>query len=304
MDPIHLLNFKTDSTLCLIREATRRGFSVSYYNPTQIHLLEGVLYAKCQTIELGETNYQLGEIEIKELAEFDVILMRQDPPFDMNYITATYLLEKITNRTLIVNNPAQVRNLPEKLFVCDFKEFTPSTLISQDQEAVLEFFAKHKKIVLKPLYAFGGADVHLLNNAEQVLDSFNFLMQKYGTALVAQKYLPEIKLGDKRIILIDGKIAAAVNRIPPENAFRANLAVGGIPEKTEITAKEKIICDIIGKELSERGIIIAGLDVIGEYVTEINVTCPTTFVAANELYQLSPEKRIESLAWDAIINRL
>jgi glutathione synthase len=201
-----------------------------------------------------------------------------------------------------VNSPTEVRNLPEKLFICNYPELMPPTAVTQDFEVVQEFLSEHKQIILKPLYAFGGADVFLATDHESAKKSFDHIIDKYNVALVVQKFLPEVKLGDKRIILINGKIAGAVNRIPAQESIKSNLAAGGTAIKTTITPAEHKICEIIGAELKSRGIIIAGLDLIGDYITEVNVTCPTTFNAMNNLYQLQGKERIESLAWDAILS--
>ncbi len=301
MDPIHLLNFKTDSTICLIKEAQKRGFLVYCYTPKQMFFTSGKVYARCQSITITVETYELGCLSVVCLEEFDVILMRQEPPFDMEYITATYLLEKIHPHTLIVNNPKAVRDLPEKLFICNYPEFMPPTMVAQDIDAIKDFFLQHKKVVLKPLYSFGGTDIFLVDNEEYLVQIFSHLVQKYSTAVVVQKFLPEVKLGDKRVILINGQFAGAVNRVPSVNDFKANLVAGGTATKTEISTHELQMCQVIGKELLSRGIMIAGIDIIGEYITEINVTCPTTFVAMNELYRLLDNHTMEALTWDAII---
>ena len=302
MDPVHLLNFETDSTISLIKEAQLRDYSVYCYTPAQMFMSAGKVYAKCQTIKIFNKEYELGETSVTCLEEFDVVLMRQDPPFDINYITATYLLEKIHPRTLVVNSPTEVRNLPEKLFICNYPELMPPTTITQDFEVVQEFLSEHKQIVLKPLYAFGGADVVLASDSKSTKQAFDHIIEKYRAALVVQKFLPEVKFGDKRVILINGAAVGAVNRIPAQESIKANLVAGGTATKTTITFAEQKICRIIGAELKSRGIIIAGIDLIGDYITEVNVTCPTTFNAINNLYQLHAKDRIESLAWDAILD--
>ena len=304
MDPIHQLNFTTDSTICLIKEAQRRGFLVYCYGPNQMFLSSGRVFAKCQSLKLSEKDYELDSPAIFCLEEFDVILMRQDPPFDMNYITSTYLLEKIHPRTLVVNNPSEVRNLPEKLFICNYPELMPATVVTQDVEIAVEFLSEYKQVVIKPLYAFGGKDVSLVNDEKQIRESFATLANHYNTALVVQKFLPEVKYGDKRIILLDGKAVGAVNRIPVTGSIKANLAAGANAYKTVITSHEQEICNIIGPELAKRGIIIAGIDVIGEYITEINVTCPTTFNAVNQLNKLQGDELIEARAWDSILSKI
>jgi glutathione synthase len=303
MDPIHSLNFETDSTIALIKEAQRRNFEIYYYIPAQIFLSSGKVFAKCQTVSINSNEYKLGEVTTINLENFDVILMRQDPPFDMNYITSTYLLEKLQH-PIIVNNPTEVRNLPEKLFICNYPEFTPSTVITQDFAIAKEFLSQHAQVVIKPLYAFGGEDISLITNENQMKREFDHLIKKYNAAVIVQKFLPEVKVGDKRIILINGNIAGAVNRIPASGSIKANLAAGGIAVATEITAYEHEMCQIIGQELVKRGIVIAGLDIIGKYVTEVNVTCPTTFNAINNIYGLRDKERIEALVWDSILNNL
>jgi len=301
MDPIHTLKFETDSTISLIKEAQLRGYLIYCYTPAQMFMLAGKVYAKCQIIEIINKEYKLGEISVICLEEFDVILMRQDPPFDINYITATYLLEKIHPRTLVVNNPTEVRNLPEKLFICNYPELMPPTAVTQDFKVVLDFLSEQKQIVLKPLYAFGGADIFFANDSKSMKQAFDHIINKYGSALVVQKFLPEVKFGDKRIILVNGDAVGAVNRIPAKESIKANLVAGGTATKTTITFAEQNICKIIGTELKSRAIIIAGIDLIGSYITEVNVTCPTAFNSINDLYQLNGKNRMESLAWDAIL---
>lgn len=304
IDFLHKLNIQKDSTLFLIREALLRGFHCEIYHPSHMSLVSGQLFAKCQTITAHKNGFETSKARLIKLDEFDVILMRQEPPFDMNYITSTYLLEKIAGKVLIVNNPSEVRNLPEKLFVCDFPEFMPPTVITNDQEIILDFLQEHGQIIFKPLYAFGGSDIHLVNEVDQATQTLDLLIQKYDTPVVVQKYLPEIALGDKRIMLLNGKILGAFNRVPPESAFRANLAVGGVGDITTITPKEHKICEIVGKELAKRGIIFAGLDIIGGFLTEINVTCPTGIAITNDLYKLTGKERIESRIWDKIVDLL
>lgn len=301
MDAIHLLNFTTDSTISLIKEAQRRGFSVYCYRPEEMFMANSKIYARCSGIKITDSEYTLSTAVTVCLDEFDVILMRQDPPFNINYITATYLLEKVSPKTIIVNNPAAVRNSPEKLLICDYPEFMPPTLITQDLANAEEFFVQYKQVVIKPLHAFGGIDVSLVDNIQELRKIFSQILEKYGTYLVVQKFLPEVRLGDKRIILINGKPVGAINRIPATSSIKANLAAGATAHATVITKRELEICEVVGDELKRRGIVIAGIDVIGDYITEINVTCPTGFNAINRLYDLQGDKTIEALAWDGIL---
>ncbi len=298
MDAIESIHINSDTTYVLGLEAQRRGHELYYYQPVNMSLQNGHVVAFGCKITLHEDrgNYFTLHDEIElNLAEMDIIMMRQDPPFDMNYLTYTYMLEKLPSSVLIVNNPAEVRNCPEKLFVCDFAEYTPKTTISSNKKTLLKFFEKHADVIIKPLYSFAGNDVFraTIDNADEIIDT---MLKKEGTPIIIQEYLPAIAQGDKRIMLINGEFAGALNRIPAEGQVRSNLAQGGTAKPTELTAREIEICNRLGPELRKRGLLVAGIDVIGGYLTEINVTSPTGFQAINRLYNI----RLEEKFWDAV----
>ena len=235
------------------------------------------------------------------LAEVDVVLIRQDPPFDMAYITATHILEHIHPRTLVVNDPAHVRNAPEKLFVTHFENVMPPTLITADMDEIKAFRAEHKDIIIKPIYGNGGAGVfHITPGDENLGALIELFTATSREPIMVQRYVPDVRKGDKRIILIDGKAAGAINRVPAAGEARSNMHVGGRPEKTELTKREQEICEIIGPTLAKNGIIFAGIDVIGNYLTEINVTSPTGLQEVNRFNDVV----LESQIWDAIEARL
>ena len=301
MDPIHAINIDADSTFVLMLEAQARGHGLWYYTPKTLSLHGGRVVAKAQRVtdirrKKGD-HVELGPVEPLDLSMMDVVLLRQDPPFDMAYITTTHLLERIHPRTLVVNDPAHVRNAPEKLFVTHFQELMPPTLITVDRDEILAFRKKHKDIVVKPLFGNGGSGVfHVKPDDENLGSILEVFTQMYREPIIAQRYIPEIRKGDKRIILVDGKAAGAVSRMPQEGEARANFHAGGAARKAELTPREKMICEAIGPALTERGLVFVGIDVIGDYLTEINVTSPT---GIQEINRLSGTK-IESEIWDAI----
>ena len=255
----------------------------------------------CNVRDVEGAHYTLGEAVRTDLSGMDVVLLRQDPPFDMNYITATHLLEHIHPDTLVVNNPAEVRNAPEKLFVTHFEDVLPDTLITRDRKAIEDFREEHGHIIVKPLFGNGGADVfHMTPDDENMGSLLEMFEQKYREAFILQRYLPEVRQGDKRIILVDGEPAGAVARIPVKGDARANFHAGGGAQKTELTAREREICEQIGPELKQRGLTFVGIDVIGDYLTEINVTSPTGIQEINRLDGV----HVEKLLWDAIEERV
>jgi len=304
MDPMDSVDIAGDSTFALALEGQARGHTLYHYSPSDLSLQNGRIVARARALrvrpEIGN-HYTLGIAELLDLATLDVVLMRQDPPFDMAYITATHLLERIHPDTLVVNDPAQVRNAPEKLFVTQFENVMPPTLITRDQRLIHEFRAEHKDIIVKPLFGNGGAGVFHIGpddeNLNALLEMFSDL---YREPIIIQKYLPEIRQGDKRIILIDGVAAGAVNRVPAAGEARANLHAGAGAEKTTLTKREREICEIIGPALKQKGLIFVGIDVIGDYLTEINVTSPTGILEINRL----DAARLDALLWDAIEARL
>ncbi len=298
MDAIDSIKFDKDTTIILMLEAQKRGHELYYYQPHNLYLENGRVIARSNkiTVRLQKDDYfTLGEQLVIDLSDMDVVLMRQDPPFDMNYLTYSYMLDKIHPKTLVVSNPAEVRNCPEKLFVCDFAKFTPPTLITSDKARVREFMKEQGEIVLKPLYAFGGQDVAKVTeeNLDEIADK---LWEKYKVPFIAQKFIAGITKGDKRIMLIDGEFVGALNRIPGEGTILSNLAQGGTAEKTELTPREIEICEALKPELKKRGLLIAGIDVIVGYLTEINVTSPTGFQAINRLNG----SHIEEIFWDVV----
>ena len=279
MDPVEGINIHSDTTFLMMETAQERGHSLWVYRPDKLSQEDGTVRARGRSLtlrrELGN-HFTAGEMELRELEEFDVVLMRQDPPFDMAYITATHLLEKVHPKVLVVNNPAEVRNAPEKLFVTGFEGVQPPTLITSDIEAIYDFRQRHGDMVLKPLYGGGGSGVARLKADDPNLDALLELHAMIGREpVIAQKFVPAVVRGDKRILLIDGEPAGAVNRVPAEGQVRSNLRVGGRAEPVELTARDKELCAIIGPELKRRGLLFVGIDVIGEYLTEINVTSPT-----------------------------
>ena len=303
MDPIENIDIDADSTFILAMEAQQRGHGLYHYLPTDLSLRHNRLYAKARTLTVQRKkgdHFQLGPPVVLDLAAMDVILMRQDPPFDMAYITATHLLEHIHPKTLVVNDPAEVRNAPEKLFVTRFSDLMPPTLITSNLDEIIQFRAEHRDIILKPLFGNGGAGVfHVAPEDENLTALVEMFAAINREPIIAQGYLPEIRKGDKRIILVDGEPAGAVNRVPQAGEARANFHAGGAGFKTDLTGREKEICREIGPILKEKGLIFVGIDVIGDYLTEINVTSPTGIQEINGF----DGGRIESLIWDAIESR-
>ncbi len=303
MDPVEEINIDADSTFALAMEAQARGHGIYYYLPEQLSYLNGKVTAVARSLELRRergNHFSAGEPELLDLAEVDVVLMRQDPPFDMAYITATHVLEHVMDRTLVINDPVEVRNAPEKLFVTHFADFMPPTLISYDVEAISAFREEHGEIIVKPLFGSGGAGVFHLKPEDDNLNSLvDVLMEGAREPVMAQLYLPEIRQGDKRVILVDGEPAGALNRVPAVREARSNLHVGGRAEKAEVDDRDREICAAIGPELARRGMVFVGIDVIGGYLTEINVTSPTGIQEIDKFNK----SNISSLIWDAIERR-
>ena len=300
MDPIGSIDITGDTSFALALEAQRRGHDLWYYLPDSLSLNEGRVEAVGQTLVLRDKagdHFTTGTSERRWLDGFDVILMRQDPPFDMAYITLTHLLELLPTTTMVVNNPAEVRNAPEKWLVTMGTDLMPPTLISRDSAAIRAFREKHQDIIIKPLFGNGGAGVFHLPPGDQNL---NVLLEMFlamsREPVMVQRYLPEVRQGDKRVILVDGEAVGAVNRVPSEGEARSNLHVGGRATATELTARDLDICAAIGPELRRRGLLFVGIDIIGDYLTEINVTSPT---GIREIQRLSGTN-IAAITWDAI----
>lgn len=303
MDPIELVNIKGDSTFAMMLEAQARGHSLFYYQTKTLALDGDSLWATGHDVtvrdELGN-HFTLGEKRRVDLAAYDTVLMRQDPPFDMGYITATHLLEHIHPKTLVVNDPIEVRNAPEKLFLLYYRQFMPETLITRDAGEIADFRKEYGDIILKPLYGNGGAGVFRLGEGDQNFSSLlELFTQAFREPFIAQRYLPEVRQGDKRIILVDGKFGGAINRVPAANESRSNMHVGGRPEATTLTRREQEICEALGPDLKKRGLIFVGIDVIGDYLTEINVTSPT---GIREVKRFGGED-IAAMIWDAVEGR-
>ena len=279
MDPVEGINIDTDTTFLMMMEAQARGHSLWIYAPERLSLEDGVCFARGRPAVLRDVkgdHVTLGPYERVELRTMDVVLMRQDPPFDMAYITATHFLETIHPGTLVVNNPAEVRNAPEKLFVTGFPGLQPPTLITSDPEAIDDFRARHGDMVLKPLYGGGGSGVVRLKADDPNLDALLELHAMISREqVIAQKFVPAVSKGDKRVLLVDGEPVGAINRIPADGQVRSNLARGGRAAAVELTDRDHEICRIIGPELRRRGLLFVGIDVIGDFLTEINVTSPT-----------------------------
>jgi glutathione synthase len=279
MDPIERINIRGDSTFALMLEAQARGHQLVYYTPDRMALVDGALFATVQAVAVRDeegNHFTLGEEKRVDLSGFDVILMRQDPPFDLAYISSTHMLERVQPRTLVVNDPAHVRNAPEKVFVTLFPELMPPTLVTRDLAEIKAFRAEHGDIVMKPLYGKGGDAVFRLSAEDLNFGSlYDLFTNIFREPWVVQKYLPAVRYGDKRIILIDGEFAGAINRIPQPDDLRSNMVRGGIAEQTELTWREREICQKLAQPLRERGLLFVGLDVIDGFLTEINVTSPT-----------------------------
>ena len=279
MDHVSTVNIAGDTTFALSLEAQRRGHALFHYTPDRLSMLGGKVFARVEEMRVRDekgSHFTLGEPVRTDLSEMDVILLRQDPPFDMNYITTTHILERIHPKTLVVNDPAWVRNSPEKIFVTEFPDLMPETLITRDAAEVAAFRREHRDIIVKPLYGNGGAGIfHLREDDRNLASLLEMFAQSFREPFIVQRYLKDVRKGDKRIILIDGKVAGAINRVPADHDSRSNMHVGGRAEATELTPREHEICERIGPSLKERGFILVGIDVIGDWMTEINVTSPT-----------------------------
>jgi glutathione synthase len=300
MDAVESINPRTDTTMLLGLEALERGYEVYCYLPKDLTFLNGEITARARKVIFHrnpEKHFTAGEWQIINLRGAAAVLMRQDPPFNMEYITATHLLETLQPDVRVVNDPFHVRNAPEKLFMFRFPEFLAPTLISRDAEAIENFLDGHKDIVLKPLYGYAGQSVFRMQKGDS---NFHALLEMFfghsGEPIIAQRFIPEIKTMDKRILVINGKVTAVYGRVPARDDIRANMRAGGTGIKTEASERDLRIGETVGKELVKRGILLAGLDVIGDYLTEINVTCPTGLVVSNALYNLKQE----SIFWDAV----
>ena len=300
MDPIETIDIGGDSTFAMALEAQARGHRLWHYLPRALSLRDGRLTARARPLTVQAVrgaHHSFGEAETLDLGAVDVILMRQDPPFDMGYITATHLLEHVADRVLVVNDPKEVRNAPEKLLVTHYPELMPPTLITSDRDEIRAFRREHGDIIVKPLYGNGGAGVFRIRpDDENLVALLEVYERMYREPIMIQRYLPEIRQGDKRIILVEGEPLGAINRVPAVGESRSNMHVGGRAEPTELTDRDREICARIGPDLRATGQIFVGIDVIGDYLTEINVTSPTGIHEINRLDGV----KIEALLWDAI----
>lgn len=306
MDPLERIKISGDSTFAIMLKAQDLGHELFYYAPEDLSHAEDRLWTMGYPVTVQPVagdHYRCGEPTILDLGrDVDVVLMRQDPPFDLGYITATHLLERIRGETLVVNDPASVRNAPEKVWVLDYPQFMPPTAVTRSHGLARKFLAEHGEIVIKPLHGFAGGSVFRIGpdgrNLTSLIELFN---ATYREPYVLQRFLPEIEQGDKRIVLVDGEVAGAINRVPGKGEIRSNLAVGGTAEKTELTDREREICATLGPELRRRGLLFVGIDVIGgRWLTEINVTSPTGIVAIDRFNGTDTP----ALIWEAIERRL
>ena len=305
MDPLESLDLNGDTTFALALEAQRRKHKISFFKPEDLILKSNKVYANICKLELSSINnkndFKYHESFIKPLKDYDVIMMRQDPPFDMAYITATHILEKLTKSTLVVNNPAEVRNSPEKIFVTNFSHLMPKTIITRNLKVIENFRNEYNDIIVKPLYGNGGQGIfHVLPKDENFNSILEMFFSQNKEPLMIQEYLKDVRDGDKRIILLNGEPVGAINRIPKKGESRSNMHVGGKPEKTKLTKRDRFICDEISDSLKKKGLYFVGIDIIGDYITEINVTSPTGIREIRALESVI----IEEMFWDFIENKI
>ena len=305
MDPLESLDLNGDTTFALALEAQRRKHKISFFKPEDLILKSNNVYANICKLELSSINnkndFKYHESFIKPLKDYDVIMMRQDPPFDMAYITATHILEKLKKSTLVVNNPAEVRNSPEKIFVTNFSHLMPKTIITRNLKVIENFRNEYNDIIVKPLYGNGGQGIfHVLPNDENFNSILEMFFNQNKEPLMIQEYLKDVRDGDKRIILLNGEPVGAINRIPQKGESRSNMHVGGKPEKTQLTKRDKFICNEISDSLKKKGLYFVGIDIIGDYITEINVTSPTGIREIRALESVV----IEEMFWDFIEKKI
>ncbi|MFZ1680448.1 MAG: glutathione synthase [Rhizobiaceae bacterium] len=300
MDHIATINIAGDTTFALALEAQRRGHRLVHYTPDRLSLEGGRVFARVEELRVRDergAHFTLGDPVRTDLSEMDVVLLRQDPPFDMAYITTTHVLERVHPRTLVVNDPMWVRNSPEKIFVMEFPDLMPETLITRDPAEIAAFRQAHRDVIVKPLYGNGGAGVfHLREDDRNLASLLEMFGQMFREPIIVQRYLKDVRTGDKRIILVDGEPVGAINRVPADNEARSNMHVGGRAERTGLTDREREICERIGPELRRRGFLLVGIDVIGGLMTEINVTSPT---GVREVARFGGAD-IAALFWDAV----
>jgi len=305
MDPLENLDLKGDTTFALALEAQNRGHTIFFLKPDDLILRSNKVFANICKIELSSINgvdkFKYHKNQVLPLSDYDVVMMRQDPPFDLSYITATHILEKLPKSTLVVNNPFEVRNAPEKIFVTNYPHLMPKTLITRDLQSIKGFREEFKDIIIKPLYGNGGQGVfHVLPSDENFNSILEMFFNQNKEPLIIQEYLKDVRNGDKRIILLDGEIVGAINRIPQQGESRSNMHVGGQAHKTILTKRDKFICKEISQSLKDKELLFVGIDIIGDFITEINVTSPTgirEIRSHDNIY-------IEKLFWDFIEQKL
>ena len=305
MDPLENLDLKGDTTFALALEAQNRGHTIFFFKPDDLILRSNKVFANICKIELSSINgvdkFKYHKNQVLPLSDYDVVMMRQDPPFDLSYITATHILEKLPKSTLVVNNPFEVRNAPEKIFVTNYPHLMPKTLITRDLQSIKGFREEFKDIIIKPLYGNGGQGVfHVLPSDENFNSILEMFFNQNKEPLIIQEYLKDVRNGDKRIILLDGEIVGAINRIPQQGESRSNMHVGGQAHKTILTKRDKFICKEISQSLKDKELLFVGIDIIGDFITEINVTSPTgirEIRSHDKIY-------IEKLFWDFIEQKL
>jgi glutathione synthase len=305
MDPLEDLDLKGDTTFALALEAQNRGHKIFFFKPSDLILKSNKVLANICKIELSSINgndkFKYHKKQVQLLSDYDVVMMRQDPPFDLSYITATHILEKLPNSTLVVNNPCEVRNAPEKIFVTNFPHLMPKTLITRDLKSIHDFRDECKDIIIKPLYGNGGQGVfHILPNDENFNSILEMFFNQNKEPLILQEYLKDVRNGDKRIILLNGEIVGAINRIPQEGESRSNMHVGGTAHKTILTERDRFICKEISQSLKDKELFFVGIDVIGDFITEINVTSPTGIREIKSHDKIF----IEKLFWDFVEQKL
>ena len=305
MDPLENLDLKGDTTFALALEAQKRNHTISHFKPEDLIFNSNNVIANICEFELFSKNdietFEYGIRNIELLSNYDVVMMRQDPPFDLSYITATHILEKLPKKTLVVNNPYEVRNAPEKIFVTNFSELMPKTMISRNINIIKSFREEFKDIIIKPLYGNGGQGVfHIMPGDENLNSILEMFFKQSNEPLMIQEYIPSVRNGDKRIILLNGESVGAINRVPSKGESRSNMHVGGKPEKTILTKRDHFICNTISQSLKDKGLIFVGIDIIGDYLTEINVTSPTGIREIKTYNSVV----IEELFWDFIENKL
>lgn len=304
MDPIQGVDIRGDSTFQLAIEAQNRGHEIYYYTPERLAFDKGQVTATGQKMFLRQevgNHADLGEFQHLDLHKFDVVWLRQDPPFDMGYITTTHLLDFLQRDTLVVNNPFWVRNYPEKLLMLQYPKLIPPTTIARDLDTLKSFRSTHGDVIVKPLYGNGGAGVFRLTQQDQNIASLHELFSSINTEpLIIQKFLPDVRKGDKRVILVDGEAVGAINRIPADGETRSNMHVGGRPEKVGLTKRDQEICSMIGPTLREKGQVFVGIDIIGDYLTEINLTSPTGLLELKRFDGINGAK----LIWDVVDTKM